>query len=1330
MSGLRICAVVGLLVFTCPVSVLAANMFGGQSQNEGMTAVPKRGDVTVDGKLDEWDFSGRIWMFADKSVRDTYSVEVAAMYDADALYLGMKWRDATPLFNLVDPQFNPENGWKSDSIQMRVASPDQTTWFTAWQYTTRRQPVLHTAVWKESANARGGQNITVRTNESGGADLGDGVQLAYLKNDTGDGYSQELRIPWKLIYATVPEIKPGNTIHMGFECLYGDSTGKVWPGHRYADNVQPGNTRREFFWSAIDAWGDLTLGDANDIPVREYISEEDRLTGAAPIRVNVPLDAKRVSLAINDETGTRVRNIGGIDVADYTIQTTDKSRMLEILWDGLTDPMKEGSKAVTSIVPPGAYTVRGLYHTGIDAKYEQAFYNPGTPTWETVDGTGAWGADHAPPLRVVATGDSTVVSWQFAEGGSGIVGVNAIGRKAWGEKRGGEQLAANESYVFAVPDSWHIKEELLIRLDAKTGKYAPFMRDGKERPFELPTREIFDDNVPGKIIGMAVGKQGLALAMSGGELVLLDTESAVIKSRARVAGIGSIAFGPDGALYGIIGQAVQRIDLSSGALQAAQTPGVERYGAIAVDRDGNLLVADTGADSQVKAFSPDGQLVYTCGKQGGRAIRGKFDPQAMMRMSSIAVDARGHVWVVENWNYPRRVSVWNRDGSLVRDYLGGTGYAGTGSYLHQTDPTLGYVGPLEFKLNKADRSWELQRILWVPDETKGERFEITTGTHVLPQRFDRVVNGVTRKYLFAGPYRNWEGYTLYMERPDGQWRPVAAVTLVGQISGKIDGKGALAFPPSGEFAGLDAFDGVFWSDRNDDGIVQRDECEIVPTKKPTTKFGTRGTPAIPIGGGWGVRMDSNFRFFADGLTAYAPVSITDDGVPIYIAKSMAPLAIKDRGDLVPHFTKPTLFALSFAGYPNITEGLRGIDVSSPEGRVLWRYPNVNPGVHGSHRAAMPKPGMFIGPLKITGIANVNDQVGDVIHLRGNLGQDAILTGDGIFVASLFQDARLPGASLPADEASLVGTSVGAFSMSGEPFNGWFGKHDDGVIRLTSALARQACTILQVTGLESIRSLPVQSLHVDETLAARFASDRADAIVKAAVTNERAYTIARIASPLTIDGKASDWGNTASLRIEREGSSESATLRMAYDEEKLFLFFDVRDETPWRNDAKDLVRLFKTGDTVDLQLRGTDDRVKDPKPGDVRLFIAPLGKEPAAVVMKPFATGDEPGQRQVYSSPVQTYVFERVAKADTVESKVVRGSGGYTVEAAVPWSVLGLTPKPGETIRGDVGITASDSAVTTTVSRIYWSNPRTNLVNDEPAEAWLYPEYWGAFTLGR
>jgi len=385
---------------------------------------------------------------------------------------------------------------------------------------------------------------------------------------------------------------------------------------------------------------------------------------------------------------------------------------VEVNWDGLSDPYQLDRQMVQDLVGAGAYHVRGLYHTGLGAEYEMTFYNPGTPPWDTRAGTGAWGADHAAPRRVARAGDGVILSWAFAEGGSGIIGLNDQGRKIWGEKRGGLQLAADGDNVYAVPADWHTKAELLVRLDRKTGAYKPFTLDGKPRPFELPTATIFGKDA-GTITALAAGEAGLAVSLNSGKIMLLDRETAEVKKQVDVPSPGTLAFGPNGELYARLnvpepasahgdaaGGDVHRIDFEAGKATPISTPGLGRAAAIAVDNDGNILVADVGPDSQVKAYSPAGKLVYTAGKKGGRPIRGDFDPQAMLRMSSVAVDAQGQIWVVESWNFPRRVSVWGKDGKLVRDYIGNTGYAGTGSMLHETDPTLAYVGPIELKLNK------------------------------------------------------------------------------------------------------------------------------------------------------------------------------------------------------------------------------------------------------------------------------------------------------------------------------------------------------------------------------------------------------------------------------------------------------------------------------------------------------------------------------------------------------------------------------------------------------------------------------------------------------
>jgi 3-mercaptopyruvate sulfurtransferase SseA len=101
----------------------------------------------------------------------------------------------------------------------------------------------------------------------------------------------------------------------------------------------------------------------------------------------------------------------------------------------------------------------------------------------------------------------------------------------------------------------------------------------------------------------------------------------------------------------------------------------------------------------------------------------------------------------------------------------------------------------------------------------------------------------------------------------------------------------------------------------------------------------------------------------------------------------------------------------------------------------------------------------------------------------------------------------------------------------------------------------------------------------------------------------------------------------------------------------------------------------------------------------------------------------------YHSPVGDKTFDRVEVLPDAQVAVTTQAGHYRLEAVVPLKALGLAaPAAGTGIRGDVGVIFSDAQGLTNASRVYWSNPNTNLVSDLPLEAWLYPATWGELTF--
>lgn len=76
---------------------------------------------------------------------------------------------------------------------------------------------------------------------------------------------------------------------------------------------------------------------------------------------------------------------------------------------------------------------------------------------------------------------------------------------------------------------------------------------------------------------------------------------------------------------------------------------------VAVDRDGNVYVADT-FNNRVQIFDPDGGFISAFGKNGD-------GPADFERPKGIAVDGDGHIWVADSAQ--DRVKVFNQEGRLL-----------------------------------------------------------------------------------------------------------------------------------------------------------------------------------------------------------------------------------------------------------------------------------------------------------------------------------------------------------------------------------------------------------------------------------------------------------------------------------------------------------------------------------------------------------------------------------------------------------------------------------------------------------------------------------------
>lgn len=1340
----------------------AQNMIGRQTQNEGVSAVPAKGQVAIDGKLGEWDLSGQIWSFLDIGIRDQFSVKSAAMWDADNLYLSFVWRDPTPLNSTVNPDFDASRGWVADALQLRVQAAKQSSWLTAWCYNGDR-PTVHLAYW-EKENDPGKMEERLYTGKPGETKFADGIESAYVKAADGKGWVHELKLPWKVLFREDVKMAAGQKIRMGMEFLWGDVKGNGWPMHRYADNMQPGVTSREFFWTAHNAWGDLTLADKPVAAPRKYIMGDSRPAGTIPVRAVVPADAATFTLVIEDQAGKRVRNLAGeFGVEEFAVKSEGGQATVEVMWDGTDDH--------GALVAAGSYKVRGLTQKGVGATYDMCFYNPGTPPWQNLKGTGGWGADHNPPSLVARAGERMVVCCHFAEGGSGTFALGPDGKKIWSEIRGTNVVAANDKFAFIVPNDWGVDGGQLLRLNVETGKFTPFVRDGKEMTTPTPFADVFkfSGKAP-KALALAAKGDALALVTADGRLRLLDANTAEVRQElpfvldgARWRGETPKEDGKEktegnwhdwpmngrtdvASPFAFDGQhaycfrkgALTKVNLADGAATAIALEGVELPSALALDDAGNLLVADQGRDMQVKKFSPDGKLLQRYGRQGGRAADGPYDPHGMRYMSAIAVADDGKLWVVELSKSPRRLSVWNPDGSFAKEYVGNTGYAASGTLMHDSRPEVAFAEGNLMTLDRQARAWKMAEVMWVPDPAKGEAVTPGSSAGGHGQLFSSKASGEEHEYYVAfGDFSN-VAFSVYMKRGE-RWFPVSAITRIATVQGLMGGlyNAQIIGPTRGQFANDNAADVIVWNDQNGDGYIQRAECEIIPADEKAVppdaqgQNGKNGDVGAPLEGiGWGQRVNpADFSWYAGkqrkgaGLYKIAPAGFAKDGAPLYSSKAWKKIATPGFGlgeaVPVPGAGKPVI---AFLYQPKRVD-LAALDPEN--GNVLWTYPNPYHQVHASHNATMPRPGLLIGSLKIVGVVPGCGEGGDVFMVRGNLGQDYYLTSDGLFVASMFKDCRLPSVAMPATEEELRGMPLGMFSGGGEHFCGWIGRQSDGVVRMTCGLAREAGMVTVVEGLESIKRFAAPDVAVSaEQLAKAAAANEARAA--AAQKGKEPY---RVAKAVKTAAGAVDFAKAAVMKIEREGQPVKAELRLAYDADNLYGRFTVKgDPSPWKNTGKDFAKLFKTGDCVDLQLSPRGNQGEGGGEGDLRLLVSQFDGKTVAVFSRPVAPGAPADHKYVYSSPIATVAFDEVRLAPEVKTAFSAANGAYEVTFTAPWKLLGVTPASGLNLRADAGFILSDDDGKINTARVYWNNQATNLVNDLPHEAMLKPGAYGSFVL--
>jgi sugar lactone lactonase YvrE len=1243
------------------------------TENLGMRVLPAPGKVVVDGKSDDWDLSGGVFACNDvEAQREQYSVWLHSMYDADNLYFFAHFLDPSPLNN--PGQVGADYGFAGDCLQVRFIS----------RMGTPQEQIINVTAWRGRGEKDAIDMDYVGKNAP--AHIADaktqGGQQAFAVDADGKGYTQEMAIPWKLLTKDGQPLHPGDTFKLSFEPNF--TVGKS--GRLTVKDVfQPGVTvDRVFTFRAYKTWGDakletkghqdprpVRLADTREFPVKlenqslvvnwTGLISEKVLPGFKSVRFTMPEDGF-ASLNIKDASGKVVCQL----LRGFQFSKGEH----EVKWDGLATP---NGNVPGEPVPAGEYTWSGLFHKDISLKLRGWADNAGNAPWDNGPTTN-WGGDEGNPTYCATADGQMFLAWGFAEAGRSLLATDLQGNVRWKNNRAGmagvKAMGTDAGVVYVMGGSAGGPSAggNLYTLDAKTGDYIM----GADGTPDINVKALWPDATgkSDKADGIAVRNDRIYLSFTQNDTIMVvDAKTRKLIRTLQVPAPGTLSVGgPDSAagqemIYVLSGGTkVLGLKVADGSVSKL-VEGLSNAVAMTVDRQGRIYVGEREPDQQIKIFDNTGKPVGTIGRKGGRPLLGPWVADGFAFINGIALDGDGKLWVAENDAFPKRVTAWNvASGQLIKEFFGPTHYGASGGAISPLDPNVMAGEGCEWKLDPK------------------------TGRAVCTGVFERSEANFAR---FCVANKKLYLATL---RPAAHGSPVSILSIYERI-GQGDYK--LRSTVTADAKGKTT---KFWADENGDGVEQPDEVTTLPE-------------ALALGGyyHWSMNVSPDLT-----LTANMEVKVKDFtrcGAPKYDVSHASTLPEPGVASMD---GQRLLTATRVANVPHTTFDC--YDLKS--GALVWSFPSVYGGVHGSHNAPPPEPGLIRGAFGIVGTGKLPEPIGDVWAINSNVSEWHLLTRDGFYLTRLFEPDFLkyeyPDPAEPGADVSKTPPGMG-----GEDFGGSMTQGVDGKLYIQSG--KVALWDLEVSGLESARAIPGGTLTISES-DVKLALAQHDGQLQAVVGTKEIKV--KSLSPKFTGSLDADFKGADIVTYQKADDTRTRSAA-TFDAKNLYLAWEVKDATPWQNGADAPEFMYVGGDTVDFQV-GTEANANPKRNeavlGDLRLSIGNFKGAPTAVIYRKVAAEKHP--KTFSSGVVKDYEVDSVVVAGDVSIKVTKRTGGYVVEASVPLATLGLHPASGLKLRGDFGVTFGDPAGQRTRLRNHWSNQHTGLVDDAVFELMMEPKNWG------
>ena len=683
MTGRSILAVVltGVMLAVCG---LARGEETGMSLNREIMVVPAPGAVTIDGDAKDWDLSAGVWSYNTPAITAKFSVWTHLMWDARGVYFLARFADASPLQNPTKGQ-DFAHSWRSDCYQARVIfddrTPDEHMMHVNMFYSTP-EGKPHMIVKHGGFGDKGTGPDRPEQLEEWGLTMEKAVgQVAFRKWDDGKGYNCEAFWPWEYCRTNGQPLKAGEPFVFGIEALWGG-------GHRLADGIQNDKVNRIFMFRARDGWGRAIISEKGKLGITadQESLRASRLKmftnydtyGSIAVNYDLP-DDREVTVAIDDATGKRVRNLFG--------QYPRSKGANKELWDGLDDDGRP--------VAAGRYTVTVVDHKPVEVKFVNSLYNAGTPPWATENGRKLWGSNHGNPSSAASRGDVTLLTFVGNEGATGIQRVNAEGIIQWAVADEVTDVAIGDQHCYTFSPNWQVGTGV-VRYDLKTGAQVPF-GDANRSPYIPLPREASGSSL--STIGLLKGK--LYLLLQPRTMLTLDAETGKIEAESEIGDLRALTVSGE-KLYTLTKDGTVGLRGEDGATQKVCTvDGLKDPVRLAVSQDQKRIAISDQGTNQVVVCDITGKRIVTLGEAYEEEDRpaGKFVETNLIKPQGAAFDQAGRLWVAEASKTTRRITLWSPQGQLLKQFWGGADYGAMAGFPVTFDSTRFVAHGIEFQLD-------------------------------------------------------------------------------------------------------------------------------------------------------------------------------------------------------------------------------------------------------------------------------------------------------------------------------------------------------------------------------------------------------------------------------------------------------------------------------------------------------------------------------------------------------------------------------------------------------------------------------------------------------